>query len=58
MKQDHRAAVQRKQHSRDAGREARANLPDVDIAQKFSAFPAGFMSEGREPEAETERKGE
>lgn len=28
------------------------------IAQKFSAFPAGFMAEGRESEAETERKGQ
>ncbi len=30
----------------------------IDIAQKFSAFPAGFMSDGREPELETERKGQ
>ena len=30
----------------------------IDIAQTFSAFPAGFMSGGREPEAETERKGQ
>lgn len=27
------------------------------IAAKFAAFPAGFMAEGREPEAETERHG-
>ncbi|MEQ1784885.1 MAG: type II toxin-antitoxin system VapB family antitoxin [Hyphomonadaceae bacterium] len=30
----------------------------TDVAQKFSAFPAGFMSEGREAEAEIERKGQ
>ena len=28
------------------------------IAKKFAAFPAGFMAEGREPEAETEREGQ
>lgn len=26
------------------------------IAKKFAAFPTSYMAEGREPEAETERK--
>jgi antitoxin VapB len=28
------------------------------IATKFAAFPVGFMAQGREPEAETERDGQ
>jgi antitoxin VapB len=28
------------------------------IAQKFAAFPANFMAEGRDPEPETQRTGQ